>query len=324
MLRRMLSSLTPPEALDILGSRFPGGGPGSRAVIEAASAIERTGSSIVHAGSPRFPPILDDIPDPPALLFCRGDLGLFSSIPSVAIIGSRRASQYGLRAARTLASGIAARGVGIVSGMARGIDGEAHRGCLEAGGVTLAVLGCGIDVVYPREHAGLAEEIAANGALVTEYPPGTQPEAFNFPRRNRLISGFSRALVVVEAGDRSGTMITVDAALEQGRDVFAVPGEITRTGSRGTNRLLREGAMVATCPGDILESLGIADEPSPGLGPQAPGRDPVTDALMRGPAHFDELSESTGLKAPELQALLLSLEMAGRVVRRPGGFYTLP
>lgn len=292
--------------------------------MKSASAVERTGCSIVHAGSPEFPRILDDIPDPPALLFFRGDLGRFASIPSVAVIGSRRASQYGLRAARTLASGIAARGVGIVSGMARGIDGEAHRGCLEAGGITIAVLGSGIDVVYPREHASLAEEIAAHGALVTEFPPGTLPEAFNFPRRNRLISGFSKALVVVEAGDRSGTMITVDAALEQGRDVFAVPGEITRTGSRGTNRLLREGAMVATCPGDILEALGIAEEPSPGQGAQPPGGDPVTDLLARGPAHFDELSESTGMEAPALQAHLLTLELSGRIVRRPGGFYTLP
>ncbi len=293
-------------------------------MLKAASVLECTSSTIVHAGSPRFPSILDDIPDPPAILFLRGDLGRFSSIPSVAVIGSRRASQYGLRAARALASGIASRGVGIVSGMARGIDGEAHRGCLEVGGSTIAVLGCGIDVVYPREHAGLAEEIAANGALVTEFPPGTRPEAFNFPRRNRLISGFSRALVVVEAGDRSGTMITVDAALEQGRDVFAVPGEITRTGSRGTNRLLREGAMVATCPGDILESLGIADEPSCGMVPQASRGDPVTDALAKGPAHFDELAGATGMEAPELQARLLMLEMSGRIVRRPGGFYTLP
>jgi DNA processing protein len=249
----------------------------------------------------------------------------FTSRPAVAIIGSRRASQYGLRVARSLSAGIAVQGVGIVSGLARGIDGEAHRGCLDAGGLTMAVLGSGIDVIYPPEHADLAAEISLHGAVVSEFPPGTAPDAFNFPTRNRLISGFSQAVVVVEAGDRSGTMITVDAALEQGRDVFAVPGEITRAGSRGTNRLIREGAMVATCPADILEAIGAGVQTGAGLVPAGDGEaSPVLEALAEGPAHFDELLRATGAAAAELQSDLLLLELSGRVVKRQGGFYSLP
>jgi DNA processing protein len=291
-------------------------------------SVDDSGARAVHAGGPGFPRILDEIPDPPAILFYRGDLESFASRPSVAVIGSRRASMYGLQAARSLASGIAACGVGIVSGLARGIDGEAHRGCLGAGGSTLAILGSGIDVIYPREHAALADEIAGQGAVVTEYPPGTGPEAFNFPERNRLISGFSLAVIVVEAGDRSGTMITVDSALEQGRDVFAVPGEITRAGSRGTNRLIREGALVATCPEDVLEALGVPTRrtaaeggDSSGIGPE---QDPVIGVLSGGPAHFDEVSRALGMNAAELQSRLLMLEISGRVIKRQGGFYSLP
>ncbi len=288
-------------------------------------SLVRSGARILYAGSPGFPRIVDEIPDPPAILFCIGDVDRFTSRPAVAMIGSRRASQYGLRVARSLSAGIAVQGVGIVSGLARGIDGEAHRGCLDAGGLTLAILGCGIDVVYPPEHADLAAEISLHGAVVSEFPPGTAPDAYNFPTRNRLISGFSQAVVVVEAGDRSGTMITVDAALEQGRDVFAVPGEITRAGSRGTNRLIREGAMVATCPADILEAVGIC-LPTDAGGVPAEGGDlpPVLEALAGGPAHFDELVRATGTAAAELQSDLLLLELSGRVVKRQGGFYSLP
>lgn len=249
-------------------------------------------------------------------------------MPSVAVIGSRRASPYGLRVARSLSAGLASHGVAVVSGLARGIDAEAHRGCLDASGFTMAVLGSGIDVIYPREHRSLAREIALHGAVVTEFPPGTAPEAFNFPQRNRLISGFSRAVVVVEAGDRSGTMITVDSALDQGRDVFAVPGEITRPGSRGTNRLLREGAMVATCPEDILEALGIDCSDGSGNGrgspDPAPEADPILAMLARGPSHFDDLSRASSSTIPELQARLLLLELSGKVVKRQGGYYSLP
>ncbi len=281
------------------------------------------GAGATFFGAPDYPAILAGIPDPPAVLFHSGGLSSFLAEPSVAVIGSRRASQYGLGVARTLSSGLAAAGVGVVSGLARGIDAEAHRSCLAAGGRTLAVLGSGLDVIYPPEHAGLARDIAAGGVLVTEHCPGSPPDAWNFPQRNRLISGFSLAVVVVEAGDRSGTMITVDAALDQGRDVFAVPGEITRAGSRGTNRLLREGAMMATCPGDILEALGIASRPprTPCAGPDGPSG-AILRLLEAGPMHFDQIALASGARVPDLQALLVALEMTGSVVQRQGGWYS--
>lgn len=291
---------------------------------DSVSRLEELGAGAVSAGGHGYPAILSGIPDPPAILFHRGSLEEFCRLPSVAVIGSRRASRYGMDSAAYMTRGLARAGVGIVSGLARGIDAAAHRACLDAGGMTAAVLGCGLDVAYPPEHAGLADEIAAHGALLTEYPPGTRPEAYNFPSRNRLISGLSLAVLVVEAGDRSGTMITVDAALEQGRDVFAVPGEISRPCARGTNRLLREGAMVATCPEDILEALGICRNPGDDQSAGPAPRHPVTALLARGALHFDELCRLSGIAAVDLQGVLLELELSGAVVRRPGGFYSLP
>jgi DNA processing protein len=260
------------------------------------------------------------------MLFWTGDLRVFTDGPAVAVIGSRRGSPCGLRTAHRLSFELAARGVRIVSGLARGIDGRAHRGALDGGGLTMAVLGSGLDVVYPPEHAALADEIRRRGVLMSEFPPGTSPDPFNFPLRNRLISGFSDAVVVVEAGDRSGTMITVEAALAQGRDVLAVPGYILRPGTRGSNRLLREGAGVVTCCDDVLEALGLEPSPEPGARRQerdgAAGR--VTMALCSRPMHFDELVRALGVPPGALHALLLELEMKGIVEQRPGKLFGLP
>lgn len=307
-----------------LARDLPSGAPDPSLVRDSVSRLLALGAGAVHAGGPGYPAILSGIPDPPAILFHRGSLEEFCRLPSVAVIGSRRASRYGMDAASYMTRGLARAGVGIVSGLARGIDSAAHRTCIDAGGSTAAVLGCGLDVAYPPEHAGLADEVAAHGVLLTEYPPGTRPEAYNFPSRNRLISGLSLAVLVVEAGDRSGTMITVDAALEQGRDVFAVPGEISRPCAKGTNRLLREGAMVATCPEDMLEALGICLRHEDAAPARPAPAHPVAELLTGGALHFDELCRLSGTSAVDLQGVLLELELSGAVVRRPGGFYSLP
>lgn len=307
----------------MLRSRNPSGEPAPRSIASAAAALRSLDASWCCFGSPSFPRILSTIPDPPAVLFYRGDLEAFLGGPTVALIGSRRCSQYGLRVARALGRELASAGVGIVSGLARGIDSEAHRGCIDGGGRTLAVLGSGLDVIYPRENARLAEDISLTGILMSEFLPGTPPASCNFPRRNRLISAFSKIVVVVEAGDRSGTMITVDAALSQGRDVMAVPGEILRKGSTGSNRLLRDGAGVVTSASDVLDALGISGRAGsfPAAGPACSRAAPVIAALEEGPLHFDELLRRVSLEAPALLALLVDLEMEGRVVQRPGKMF---
>ena len=204
---------------------------------------------------PAFPPLLAELHDPPASLFVRGEVKALSQ-PGVAVVGARSCSAYGAQVARSVARDLAAAGLVVVSGLARGVDGEAHRGALEGGGKTVAVLGGGIDRDYPRSHAELARRIVAAGAVVSEYPPGVEPAPWRFPARNRIIAGLALATVVVEARERSGALITADFALELGRDVFAVPGEITSSLSAGTNDLVRQGqrrsppsAMFSSCSG---------------------------------------------------------------------------
>ncbi|MBN2586478.1 MAG: DNA-processing protein DprA, partial [Candidatus Fermentibacteraceae bacterium] len=201
-LRRLLRSHTPSETVEILLREVPGGKPDGRVLDSMDAAASAGGMEAVVYGTEDYPDILRDIPDPPAVLFYRGCLQGFLAMPAVAVIGSRRCTRYGRNVARTLAGDFVRSGVAVVSGLARGIDGEAHRGTLEAGGVTMAVLGNGLDICYPPEHENLAERIAEKGVLVSEYPPGTEPARYRFPERNRLISGFSRGVVVVEAGRR--------------------------------------------------------------------------------------------------------------------------
>jgi DNA processing protein len=253
-----------------------------------------------------LPPLLRAIHDPPARLYLRGagDRDVLSQI-AVAIVGARACSPYGSQVARMLGRELAAAGLVVVSGLARGIDGEAHRGALESEGKTVAVLGCGIDRDYPGAHAGLAREIAASSLLISEYEPGVEPAPWRFPARNRIVAGLCAATIVVEARERSGALITADFALEEGREVFAVPGEITSALSAGTNALLRLGATPLTSAADVLESLGLE-------APSATARElgEVAASVLRLlPATADELARATGLAAEAVAAALAELEL---------------
>lgn len=325
-LRRLLRNHSPEESVEILGREVPRGRPEPGQIEEDLAMASSSGISAVIYGSPEYPGILEDIPDPPVTLFYMGCLQRFLGMPAVAVIGSRRCTRYGRNVARTLACDFVRSGVAVVSGLARGIDGEAHKGALEAGGVTMAVLGNGPDLCYPPEHRKLAESISRTGVLISEYPPGTQPAKYRFPERNRLISGFSRGVVVVEAGRRSGTMITVNAALDQGRDVFAVPGEVTRALSMGTNMLLRDGAGVVITAADVLEPLGIAPAEGSGGIPAEPDSETgkaILKELSEGTLHFDQLLRRLGVGTAVLQSELLALEMSGLIVGHPGKYYSL-
>ena len=265
-----------------------------------------------------FPPLLRAIHDPPPGLFLRsvGAAELLSR-PAVAIVGARACSPYGRQVARRLARELAAAGLVVVSGLARGVDGEAHRGALEAGGPTIAVLGCGIDRDYPAAHRPLAREIAESGLIVSEYAPGVEPAPWRFPARNRVVAGLCAATVVVEARERSGALITADLALEEGREVFAVPGEITSALSAGSNALLRLGATPCTGSADVLESYGLSplEEAALELGAAAAG---VLERVREAASSADELARATELGAGELAGILTELELAGAVTVEEG------
>lgn len=275
----------------------------------------------VERGQRGFPPLLAQIPDPPRVLWLRGegDIGLLAE-PSVAIVGARACSGYGRSVARMLATGAAEAGAVVVSGLARGIDGEAHRGALAAaGGRTVAVLGCGVDRDYPAAHATLARAIvAAGGLVVSEYEPGVEPAPWRFPARNRIIAGLAAATVVVEARERSGALITADFALEDGREVLAVPGEITSALSTGVNALLRQGATPATCVADVLDALGLETRESGAAVPDDPASAAILAALATEAGTADELARATGLSAGGLAAALAVLELAGAVAVEEG------
>jgi DNA processing protein len=254
---------------------------------------------------PPFPPLLRAIHDPPPGLFVRGGAELeLLSRPAIAIVGARACSGYGATVARSLGRDLAAAGLVVVSGLARGVDGEAHRGALDAGGATVAVLGCGVDRDYPAAHAELARRIVEHGLIVSEYAPGVEPAPWRFPARNRLVAGLCAATIVVEARERSGALITADLALEEGREVFAVPGEITSALSAGTNDLLKLGASPLTCARDVLTSYGI----EPVEEPRADS--PLLELL---PATADEIARRASLPAEEVARALVELELAGSV-----------
>lgn len=242
-------------------------------------------------GSPGYPAALDYIADPPAQLWVRGVLG---EEPSVAVVGTRRATRYGMNLAREMGMALARAGWTVVSGLARGIDGAAHRGCVEAGGRGVAVLGCGVDIWYPREHRQLGETLlAGGGAVISEYPPGTHPEPWRFPARNRIISGLSAVVVVVEAAAKGGALITARLAAEQGREVFAVPGDVDRKTSVGTNLLIRDGALPVFGAADLVEAASLV------LGPPAAtlagGSSSEIDLdLPRNGASVEEVIEANG------------------------------
>ncbi len=281
----------------------------------------------ISAGDSRYPTALAAIHDPPPTLWIKGHIEALRT-PSVAIVGSRVASPYGLEVARRLAADLARRSVTVVSGMARGIDSAAHCGALEGGGATIAVFGCGANIIYPREHAALADRICERGVLVSEFPPGTPPVKSNFPRRNRIISGLALAVVVVEAAEGSGSLITADFALEQGRAVLAVPGNVLGGRNVGAHALLRDGAKLVECADDILEEIaipgfGIRDSgfaPKESIKPNRASQDPVLRRMTEGESYdLDELSEMSGLDRVRLLPRLLELELSGAVQRIEGG-----
>jgi len=290
--------------------------------------------SAISVGDPRYPTALGVIYDPPPRIWVRGDADILHA-PAVAVVGSRRASPYALEVAFRLAAGLARRHVTVVSGMARGVDAAAHRGALDAGGVTVAVFGCGIDVIYPREHRTLAEHITACGALVSEFPPGTAPLKSHFPRRNRIISGLSLGVVVVEAADASGSLITADFALDQGRAVFAVPGNVLGGKNGGAHALLRDGAKLVETADDILDELPASlTQPPAGIGDSGSGtgaangsrkvnlasQDPVLRSMDEGdPYDLDEIAARCGIDRVKLLPRLLELELSGSLQRIEGG-----
>ncbi len=297
-------------------------------------ALQARGVRLVTADDPGFPAPLLEISYPPPYLFVKGEARLGAG-PAVALVGTRQASHYGLRMSRRLARELAQAGVTVVSGLARGIDTAAHMGALEAGGPTLAVLGCGLDVVYPPENQELYRKIPTAGALLSEFPLGTPPEARNFPIRNRLISGLAQAVVVVEAAAKSGTYLTVQYALEQGREVMAVPGPADSPTSQGPHRLIQEGAKLVREVGDILAELsggeggaGVASRPAgPISSPPAPRwprvDDPLLPLLGAEPLQLEELVSRSRLPAAEVLSRLTLLELQGLIRELPGKCYVL-
>jgi DNA processing protein len=284
--------------------------------VSTATEIRR-----LRRRDPSFPSLLGAIHDPPAELFVRGsgELAVLDR-PAVAVVGARACSAYGRSVTRSLARDLADAGLVVVSGMARGIDGEAHRGALEAEGITVAVLGCGIDRDYPATHSELARRISVRGLLVSEYEPGIEPAPWRFPARNRIIAGLCGATVVVEARERSGALITADFALEEGRDVLAVPGEITSALSSGTNALLRLGAAPVTRVQDVLELYGLdvaASTHAPELGRDA---ETLLGRLREAALTADELVRASGLDPSTVAAALTELELV-RCVALEDGVY---
>lgn len=293
----------------------------SASLIEATLAwLRHPGHHILTLDDPGYPRLLANIPDPPLLLYIKGRVELLDA-PALAIIGSRNASAQGKANAAGFAQALSGAGLAIVSGLALGIDAAAHEGALDGAGSTIAVVGTGIDRIYPESNTALARRIAAEGCIVSEYPLGTPPLPGNFPRRNRVISGLAAGVLVVEAAAQSGSLITARLALEQGRDVFAIPGSIHAALSKGCNKLIREGAQLVETAGEVLEAMRV----SPLAGSRAPavrasGADhPLLGAMGDGPVALDALLAVGGRAPGQLSAELLVLELAGMVERLPGG-----
>ena len=300
------------DALDVAGER---------------GRLTEAGFLVACAHSPRYPPLLHDLPDAPAVLFgagCRKALELLIEEPVVTVVGTRRASPYGTEVAYALGRGLGASGVPVVSGLALGVDGTAHRGCLDGGGVPVAVVAGGPDVVYPRRHRSLHERIREAGVVLSERPPGTEPYRWSFPARNRIMAGLARMTLVVEAADPSGSLITAEFARDLGRCVAAVPGRVTSSLARGTNNLLRDGATPISGTEDVLDELfgvGVRAAPDP---PGARGE--LSDSGLRAVLDAADTHESveavaraTGRTVPETRAALGRLEADGHLVRRDLG-----
>jgi DNA processing protein len=295
--------------------------------------IHRENYSLLLRGAADYPALLSEIYDPPLLLYCRGDVGVLG-LPCVAVVGTRRPTFYGLQVAQGLAYELSKRGLTVVSGLARGIDAAAHRGSLEAEGRTAAVFGCGIDVVYPREHQRLAQQISERGLVISEFPPGTSPAPQNFPVRNRIISGVSLGAVIVEASEYSGSLITARLAMEQNREVFAIPGNITSPQSFGPNYLIKQGAKLVQVWRDVVEELPVEvrhrilenenAKPDPKLELELMTSE---ESIILGllaydrAIQFDSILQKCGWAVPRLSEMLLDLEMRGQIRQVPGNLF---
>jgi DNA processing protein len=313
--------------------------PRTAAVRTMQRKIASLGIRMISYWDDDYPPLLKTIYDPPALLYIRGTL---PDREAFAIVGSRKATAAGLELAHELAGKLAAQGICIVSGMARGVDSAAHQGAVDAQGTTIAILGCGVDYIYPPENTRLYQQIIEQGAVISEHPPGTGPVARHFPGRNRIISGLARGVLIVEAAAGSGSLITADFALEQGRELFATPGAIRHPNSRGPHQLLKDGAQLVTDSNDILQVLWPEQvaarkperaSPPPPLSsislpfppPPPVNLDPpslaVYQLLNQNPLHHDEIARKCALTPMHLSAILLDLELRGGAKQLPGGHY---
>ncbi len=297
-------------------------GPDYKRVKEVLCKLDSLGAYAVCLDDPAYPPQLKEIDDPPSVLYIKGSLDDLE--PSVAIVGTRYPSHYGKEMALRLAQSLSVQGISIISGLARGIDGQAHLGALDGIAQTVAVLGSGIDIIYPPEHAKLFESITAKGAVITELPPGTSPDAKNFPRRNRIISGLCQGVIVVEATLRSGAMITSRYALEQGKLIMAVPGNVTNPRSQGTHQLIRQGAVLIRDADDVLAEIapqitGLLDKCKPSL----TGTDDILTLVAASPLSIDDIAIQLNIDIMEASRRVSMLELTGAVERIEGNRYTL-
>jgi len=324
-----LASLgVPKEAYAVIRSR------GYRAMAaEIYDWSIREGCFLLLRGDEAYPPLLNEIFDPPLILYARGQLKALEQ-SCVAIVGTRRPTVYGLQMAQGIASDLGSRGITVISGLARGIDGAAHRGCIETNGSTIAVLGCGIDIIYPREHRQLTERILQKGLLISEFSPGTSPTPQNFPVRNRIISGLALGTLIVEANEYSGSLITARLAMEQNREVFALPGNLTSPQSFGPNFLIKQGAklvqtwrdIVEELPPEIRQQIFIKEDSKP---PDKAEMEMLPEDAVQllgllkedEALQFDKLYRFSGFAISRLSDLLLNLEMIGRIRQLPGNLY---
>lgn len=329
--RKLLAAFGLPEAVFAAGRLAARGVIGHRADplfdFDPAQAVDRSlawasqpGQHILTLADADYPPALLEIADPPSVLYVRGNPALLRT-RGLAMVGSRNATPQGQQTAESFARALAGTGLVIISGLALGIDAAAHRGALAVGGQTVAVIGTGADRIYPARNRDLAIAIAEHGAIVSEFPLGTPAIAANFPRRNRIISGLARGVLVVEAAPESGSLITARLAGEQGREVFAIPGSIHSPVARGCHKLIKQGAKLVETAGDVLEELGDIAEPARQVEADSSTEAPLLAALGHDPCSLDELVERTGLSTEQLLGELLAFELAGQLATLPGNRY---